>query len=151
MHFSSINPPKCSHAKFPHIFTANNSAKWNGVLIAIKDSVSFSLLQKHIDPHGCFIILVAELNHTTYTLVNVYGPNVRPLRFIHKVVNTAKQMQKGNLLICRDFNVILNDDLDSSSVVQRRRPTLGPLCTKERRFDPWRCLRTTKRDFRFFS
>lgn len=80
-HFSSINPPKCSHVKFQHVSTANNSAKWNGVLIAIKNSISFSLLQKHIDPQGRFIILVAELNHITYTLVNVYAPNIRPLKF----------------------------------------------------------------------
>lgn len=103
MHFSNIKTPKCSHVRFPHVFTANDTAKRNGVLIAIKDTITFSLLQEHIDPQGSFIILVAEINHSTYTLVNLYAPNIKPLKFIRKVIKTSKQLQKGNLLLCWGF------------------------------------------------
>lgn len=67
----------------------------NGVLVAIKDTVTFYLLQDHIDPHGCFIILVAEIDRVIYTLVNLYAPNVKLIKFIRKVVSLAKSMQKG--------------------------------------------------------
>lgn len=60
-------------------------------------------------------------------------------------------MLKGNLLLCGDFNMVLNDVLDSSSVSRRRRPTLGSLCLEEKLFNPWRCLRTTERDYTHYS
>lgn len=99
-HFPSLNPLKCTHSKFQHIFTANDSVKRNGVLIAIKDSITFALLDKFIDVHGRFIILVAELNNTQYTLFNLYAPNTKPVKFIRKTLQKAKQMMKGNLVIC---------------------------------------------------
>lgn len=135
-HFSSSKPPNCTRNTFPQVFTANNSSKKNGVLIAIRDTITFSLLQDHVDPQGCFIILVAELNHATYTLVNLYAPNVKPVKFIRKVVKLAKSMHKGNLIICRDFNMVLNGELDSSTVAHRQKPSLGPFCHEERLFDP---------------
>lgn len=147
-HFSSVIFLKCTHAKCPHVFTAKHASKKNGVLIAIKDTVTFS--QEHADPHGCYLILVAEMDHVTYTLVSLCAPNVRSLRFIRKVIRMVKKLQKGSLLICGDFNMIMNMELDVSSVAFRRRPSLGSLCHEERLFDPWRCLRTTKRDYTFY-
>lgn len=92
--FSSVKSPKCTHAKFPHVFMAKHTSKKNGVLIAIKDTISFSILQEHADPHRRYLILVAEMGHVTYTLVNLYAPNVRSLRFIRKVIGMAKKKCK---------------------------------------------------------
>lgn len=145
-HFSSVKTPKFTHAKFLHVFTAKHASKKNGVLIAVKDIITFSLLQEHADPHRHSLILVAEMDHVTYTLVNLYAPNVRSLRFIRKVVRMAKKLQKGSL-ICGDFNMIMNTERDVSSVAFRRRPSLGSLCHKERLFDPLRCLKATEIHF----
>lgn len=72
-HFASGNSPKCTHAKYPHVFTAKHTSKKNGVLITVKDTLTFSLLQEHADPHGRYL----EMDHITYTMVNLYAPNVR--------------------------------------------------------------------------
>lgn len=80
-HFSSNKPPKCTHPKFQQVFTANDDTNKNGVLIAVRDRLTFSLLQVHVDPRSRFIILVADMDHVTYTLVNLYAPNVRALKF----------------------------------------------------------------------
>lgn len=130
---------------------AKNTTKKNGVMIAFRDTLTFSLLQEHIDPQGRFLIVVAELDHITYTIVNLYAPNVRSLRFIRKVVSMAKKVQKGNLIICGDFNSIMNTELDVSSMASKQRPSLDSLCHEERLYDPWRCLRTTERDYTFYS
>lgn len=37
-----------------------------------------------------------------------------PWNFSTKFWKISKQLQKGNLIFCGDFNIILNDDLDSS-------------------------------------
>lgn len=97
-HFSSIKPPKYTQVKFPHIFTAIDTSKKNGVLIAIKDTVTFSLLQDYVDPQGRFIISVTEMDHAVYTLVNLYSPNVKSFQFICKVIKLAKTLQKGKLI-----------------------------------------------------
>lgn len=76
------------------------------------------------------------MDHVTYTLVNLYAPNVRSLKFIHKVFQMAKRMQKVCLLICDDFNMVMNAELDTSLVALWRRPSLGSLCHKEKLFDP---------------
>lgn len=73
------------------------------VLITVKNTITFSLPKDHIDSQGRFIILVAEIDHDIYTLVNLYAPIVKPLKFICKVIKLAKQMQQGNLLLCRFF------------------------------------------------
>lgn len=39
-HFTSDNPPKFSHHKFPHIFFSNYSKKKRGVITIMKDSLS---------------------------------------------------------------------------------------------------------------
>lgn len=45
----------------------------------------------------------------------------------------------------------MNTELDVSSVASRRRPALGSLCHEEKLYDPWRCLKTTERDYTFYS
>lgn len=104
--FLALNP-RNAHVKFPHVFTANDTSKKNWVQIAVRDTITFSLLQAHTDPRGCFIILVTEMDHVAYTLVNFYAPDERSLKFIHKVFKMAKIMQKGGLIICGDFNIII--------------------------------------------
>lgn len=74
-HFSSIAPPKCSNKHFLHIYQASFPAKKRGVLIAIRDSLTFQLQHSLLDPNGLYIILVCSINKVTYTLLNIYAPN----------------------------------------------------------------------------
>lgn len=150
-HFAKDKAPKCSHPRFPYVFFAHNYSKRNGVLIAIKDTVSFKLLSEQSDDLGRFVLLVAEINGALYTLINIYAPNKKPVKFIKKMVKLAKQKQKGSLILCGDFNAVMNTDIDCSSVGRRRRPNIGPFCYGEGLYDPWRCLHTTEKDYSYFS
>lgn len=87
-HFLDQNPPRCSHNKFPHVFTANDSGKHNDVLIAIKDSVTFKLIVKQLDSHGRYIILIAEINNNLYTLVNLYALNKKMMKFLRQTTKS---------------------------------------------------------------
>lgn len=84
-HFALDNAPQCQHKNFPHIFKADYTCKQRGVLIAIRDSLTFNLLNCYSDPGGRYIIMVCTLDNVTYTLVNIYAPNNRQMRF-HKSV-----------------------------------------------------------------
>lgn len=103
---------------------ASNIKKTNGVLTAIHDSVQFVKNSKTSDPHGRFHILVCDINQTRYTLVNVYGPNTKQLRFCKKLFVQIVTYKCGRLIIGGDFNIISNTDLDTSS---NKRPTYQTL------------------------
>lgn len=66
--------PRCTHPKFSHVFTANTSAKKRGVLTAIKDTVAFAMHKVIAGPLGRYLILICNINSTTYTVVNIYAP-----------------------------------------------------------------------------
>lgn len=118
-HFSSLNPPKCSHENYPQVFTANAESKTKGVLINIKDSVAFKLHEVVQDPHGRFLILLCDLNTTTYTIINVCSPNKHQIRFFNKLMKKVRSHQKGLLIMCWDFNVTPDPSLDSTSHSKR--------------------------------
>lgn len=89
-HFQSTAPPKCTHPKFPFVYYANADTKTKGVMIAIRDTVPFQLHKSIIDPQGRFIILVCDINSSTYTLVNLYAPNARQIKFFHKILKKIR-------------------------------------------------------------
>lgn len=94
-HFHNQMMPKCTHPKFPHTFTANTSAKKRGVLTAIKDMVAFALHKVIADPLGRYLILICDINSTTYMMVNIYAPNKHQVRFLHQVFKKRQPSTKG--------------------------------------------------------
>lgn len=114
-HFMASNPPKCSNKNYSHLFTANANFKTKGVLIALRDSVAFKMLEVVCDPPGRFLILLCNLNSTTYTIVNVYSPNNHRIQFFNRLLKRVKRLQKGLLVICGNFNLTPEPSLDSTS------------------------------------
>lgn len=104
LHFARDNPPKFSHHKFPHIFFTNNRKKKKGVVMIIRDSISFQLLNFKTDSQGCYIILVAKVENSILTIVNVYAPNKNPQQYLKMILRTVKKIQKGNAIIFGDLN-----------------------------------------------
>lgn len=143
-HFSSANPPKCTHKLFPHIFTANAAVKIRGTLIAIKNSEAFAW-HFFTPDHN---ILICDINNVTYTIVNVYAPNSHQNAFLHKMLKKICQIWKGSLVICGDFNAIAHNNLTAKS---NTRPTLQPVLHNEDLYDVWRCLNPTEKDFTYYS
>lgn len=95
-HFQSDRTPKCQHAKYPHVFLSSASAKKRGVMLAIADSVSFTASQVVTDTHGRYIILLCFIDNCPYTIVNVYAPNTRQLRFLRKLWVKINKLKKGD-------------------------------------------------------
>lgn len=86
MHFSSLVSPKCLHRNYPFVFIANAESKTRGVLIAIRDTVAFTLHEEIIDPQGRFLSLICDLNSTTYTIATVYSLNKHQVHFFNKLM-----------------------------------------------------------------
>lgn len=112
-------PPRVSHRHFPHIFFPNAEQKRNGVLIVIRDTVSFAQSFVECDPRGSYIIWGTAINNHKFTIVNLYASNTHQKGFLSKVINKAKRWQYGNLLVCGDFNDVADPTLDSSNKKRR--------------------------------
>ncbi|OCT65909.1 hypothetical protein XELAEV_18042162mg [Xenopus laevis] len=150
-HFHRHKTPKCSHLKFPVVLTASLEAKKCGVLIAIKNTISFKQERLILDSVGRYIILICQINNAFYTIVNVYSPNNSQIRFLEKVLPKIKKEQKGSLIMCGDFNKTVHPNVDCSPFKKRSKSNLAQLLHREELFDVWRCQHQGEKDFTFFS
>lgn len=62
-------------------------------------------------------------------------------------------MRQGKVILCGDFNAILDKDVDLSSVTrhQQCRATLAQFISSSGLYDVWRCQHSSERDLTFFS
>lgn len=89
------------HIRITFCYEQSTKVLPQGVILAIKDSVSFQPLNIKTDCQGPYIIPAATHENAEYTIVNIYAPNKNPHHFIKKIVTKAQKMQKGQLIICR--------------------------------------------------
>lgn len=55
------------------------------------------------------------MSNVTYTLVNFYAPDSRQVFFLRSLQKKINKIQKGSILLCGDFNCIIDKSLDCSS------------------------------------
>lgn len=113
-HFASQKPPVFHHKKLPHVYQANASSKKRGVLIAVKDTVAFTLISQLSDPQGRYLILICQINNVLYSIINVYLPNVRPISSLRKIWKKVQPICQGHIVLCGDLNAIVNRQMDTS-------------------------------------
>lgn len=150
-HLKRDSPVKIRNSMFPHVYSACSEKKKAGVLVAIKNSVQFSLLQSVLDPNGRFIILVCQIDNVLCTIVNSYSPNSRQIAFLNKLWRRINEVKQGRIVWCGDFNGINDALVDSTSRGLRPPLQLGSWFTKLQLFDAWRCYHASERDYTFYS
>lgn len=129
-HFRSSALPRMHHRNFPHIFLACSDKKRAGVLVAIRDTITFNLHQLISDPRGRYIILVCDINNIPCTLVTVYAPNTHQISFLTKLWKKIKRIKKGDLMWCGHFNIINEASMDSTSRSVRPPPPAKHLASQ---------------------
>lgn len=120
-HFSKTKHPKCSHKNFPYIYEACADTKKAGVMIVINKDVAFRHIESICDPKGRYIILICELNNSIYTFVNVYAPNTGQATFLRFLAKKIHKNKKGLLLVCGDFNSVVDRSMDCSRMDKSNR------------------------------
>lgn len=150
-HFSEDKSPQCSHKLFPHCFHARADKKKRGVMIAIRSSIAFTLNHLDQDPSGRYLILSASFNNQHLIIVNIYAPNIRQRSFYKSIIQKIQHYPRDRIIICGDFNEVIDPQLDSSNIKRRKSTALSSLISLEDLYDPWRCQHGTERDYSFFS
>lgn len=150
-HFHHNAPPKCTHISFQHYFYSNMSTKKRGVMIAVKDTISFHLISESNDPSGRYLIIICGINNVRYTLMNIYVPNKCQIKFLNGLMWNVKKIQQGSLIMCRDFNIVPNLQMDSTTAPSKMTSSLAHFLRSNELYDAWRCTHDSERDYSFFS
>lgn len=125
--------------------------KQRGVLLAIRNSLTFRLKDFILDTEGHYIILIYDINAQPYIPVALYAPNSHQLRFLQNLFKRISSIKYGHLLMCGDFKLTVNPRLDTTYPASGRISSLCNLLHLEEVYDIWRCQHASARDYMYFS
>lgn len=150
-HFKATAEPTCTNKQFTNIFKASGPKKKNGVLIAIKNTIAFTLHNSMADVNGRYLALDCSMNNVRYTVVTIYAPNRKQISFLSKLMKKLTRFKQGHLIICGDFNIVPDNSVDASSRSGRTASPMGSFIRSHDLYNVWRYHHTTKRDYSYFS
>lgn len=118
--------------------------------MVVRDTLQFQHHLTYADPQGRYLLLVCTITQTTYTLLNVYGPNTRQLHFYKRLKKKIESLKQGNIIIGGKFNIIRDPDMAVSTKHSHSRPCLNPFLQASDLFDVWRCQHGSYSHIDFF-
>ena len=93
-----------------------------GVAIMFNNNFEFKLHRQKKDQNGNLLALDITINSSKFTLINLYGPNSDVPEFFEYVSNIVTEFDNLYTIICGDFNVSLNYEMDTFNYVQINNP-----------------------------
>ena len=85
------------------------------------------------------------------TLVNIYGPNNDNPQFYEQMKQKIEEFQNVHVIICGDWNMIMDVEMDSFNYVNinnpRARQSVLQLLDQENFIDPWRLMHENKKQY----
>lgn len=120
-------------------------------MIAVRSSVSFVLSHGQSDPLGRYLILLASLNNIPQIILNTYAPNTDQKSSYKSVMHKLQHYARDQLIICGDFNDLVDPSLDSTNTKRKRFTALSSLLLLEHLYDPLRCQHGNEKVYSFYS
>ena len=91
-------------------------------IILFNNTFEYKIHIMKSDKSGYFIILDITLNRKKITLINIYGPNNDNPSFFLNILKTIEEFKNDEYIICGDFNLVLNQDLDTKNYLHINHP-----------------------------
>lgn len=98
------------------------STNQRGVCILFNNEFEYKILQVKADGSGNYLLLDVEVERKRFTLVTVYGPNEDTPDFYVKVAKSIEEIGNETCIICGDFNLVLDQDLDTFNYLHVNNP-----------------------------
>ena len=93
-----------------------------GTAILFSSTLDITIHQIENDPGGNFNIIYLELAGKKFTLVNLYGPNKDDPNFYKKIKEKIDTLGNDSVVICGDWNLVLDQEQDTSGYLHRNNP-----------------------------
>lgn len=158
-HFRAGGTLKFASKFFPTSFLASDSTGKAGVAILIKKSCPIRVQKVHADPHGRYFILECGYMTSSFTLVNLYAPNVGQVDFLNKVFDSLQYRSQPFMIVGGDFNLIMFPsrgrqaiirDVPSQRVISQVN-SFRKYIRSHQLFDSWRIKHPMAKQYTFFS
>ena len=83
-----------------------------GVAILMKKTFEYSILDTYSDNSGNLLTVDLKTNEMTFKIINIYAPNSDTPSFFQKVMDIIDKNVLDYFLICGDFNLVMDPNLD---------------------------------------
>ena len=93
-----------------------------GVAILFNNTFEYEIHKIKADHSSNFIILDITIEGERITLINIYGPNEDSPKFYENIFDHIELFQNEKFIICGDFNVALNQNLDTKNYLNINNP-----------------------------
>ena len=93
-------------------FFSSYRSNSRGVAILFNNNFDFKVLRHKSDNNGNLLAIEMEVENKKITLITIYGPNKDSPEFYNILQDTIEYFDNDYYIICGDFNLILNPDLD---------------------------------------
>ncbi len=113
-----------------------------GVAIFINNDFEYKVCESKGDKDGNLLAIDIQINEHKITLLNIYGPNDDTPEFFEGVQEIITEFDNPHTIICGDWNLIMDKDLDCYNYVNLNNPKAREkvldLCNEMDLIDPWR-------------
>ena len=94
------------------IFLSGGQTNSRGVAILLNNNFEYKVLQCKKDQNGNLLNLILKLSTMILNIMCIYGPNIDNPEFYKDMQDILEDTDSDYTLICGDFNLVLNPDLD---------------------------------------
>ena len=107
---------------WPNCYVHGVRTNSRGVAILLADNFDYKILHHFHDVDGNLIQLIIECNSIKLNLINIYAPNQDNPTFFENLKHIASQEDTDYIVICGDFNLVLNPKMDCQNYVHINNP-----------------------------
>ena len=98
---------------WPKGYLAGKKTNSRGVAVLLNNNFEYEILDVYQDKEGNDLQLIIKCNSLTLNLINIYAPNRDNPNFLDKILELVQNEIATHLLICDDFNLVLDPNKDS--------------------------------------
>ena len=92
------------------------------VAILFNNNFEYKIIHKEIDNDGNYVMVDLDVSSVSLRLINIYAPNMDSPGFFQSILKLIEESQQDHLIVCGDFNLVLNPELDSFNYVNINNP-----------------------------
>ena len=121
-HFTTTLEPYIRAEWGGKVLFSSYTSNSRGVCILFSNFVEYKVHNFKTDQNGNMLILDLEIEGKRLTLANIYGPNDDSPNFFLKVQESIGEFDNEIVIICGDFNLVQNQELDTFNYINVNNP-----------------------------
>ena len=104
------------------VFLSGSRSNARRVAILISKNFEYKVFKIEKDNEGNLLVMDLEIEDSKFRIINIYGSNTDDIDFHQKVKSKVGDNEEDHLVICGDFNMTLNRNLDSQNYLNWNNP-----------------------------